>query len=88
MELEIDLELFEFKLYSQNGEDGIITKLIDLIYENNKYNKYYVEFGVENGSECNTRILREQYNWSGLQMDGSNENEFINKINFEEAINI
>ena len=27
---------------------------------------------------CNTRILRERYNWNGLQMDGSNENLEIN----------
>ena len=83
----IDLSLYEQKIYSQNGEDGIIMKLIDLIYNDNN-NKYYVEFGVENGTECNTKILREKYNWNGLQMDGGNENidinlrkEFITKEN-------
>jgi len=83
----IDLELYEKKVYTQHGEDGITMKLIDLIYDNNN-NKYYVEFGVESGIECNTRILREKYNWDGLQMDGSNENssfnlkkEFITKEN-------
>jgi hypothetical protein len=28
--------------------------------------------------ECNTRILREKYNWNGLLMDGGYENEAIN----------
>ena len=53
-------------------------KLIELIYDGNNDNKFYVEFGVENGMECNTRILREKYNWNGLQMDGSNEDDSIN----------
>ncbi len=75
---QIFLNNYEKQIYSQNGEDGIIEKIIDLIYQNNKYNKYYVEFGVENGMECNTRILREKYNWKGLLMDGSNENTNIN----------
>ena len=72
------MEIFEQKVYSQNGEDGITMKLIDLIYDGNNENKFYVEFGVENGSECNTRILREKYNWNGLQMDGNSENDSIN----------
>ena len=74
----MDLACFENKIFSQNGEDGITMKLIELIYQDNNKNKYYVEFGVENGFECNTRILRENYNWDGLQLDGSYENESIN----------
>ena len=73
----MDLSLFEKKVFSQNGEDGVTMKLVELIYNNNNDNKFYVEFGVENGTECNTRILREKYNWKGLQMDGGNENESI-----------
>lgn len=74
----MDLTLFEKKVYSQNGEDGITMKLIELIYDENNNNKFYVEFGVENGTECNTRILREKYNWNGLCMDGRHENNSIN----------
>ena len=87
----IDLNLFEKKVFSQNGEDGITMKLVELLYDGDNNNKFYVEFGVENGMECNTRILREQYKWKGLQMDGSNENddiqlrkEFIQKENVVE----
>ena len=76
-DINIDLSKYEKKIYSQNGEDGITIKLIETIYTNPN-NKYYVEFGVESGSECNTRILREKYNWDGLLMDGSNENNSIN----------
>lgn len=74
----MDLSLFEKKVFSQNGEDGITMKLVELIYGDNNKNKIYVEFGVESGMECNTRILREKYNWMGLQMDGNNENLWIN----------
>lgn len=75
----MDLSLYENKIFSQNGEDGITIKLVELIYGDNDVNKkYYVEFGVESGKECNTRILREKYDWFGLQMDGNYENEIIN----------
>jgi hypothetical protein len=74
----INLLYYEKQIYSQHGEDGVTEKIIDLIYGNDKSSKYYVEFGVENGMECNTRILREKYNWTGLLMDGSNNNKNIN----------
>lgn len=70
-----DLINYEKKIYSQNGEDGITLEIIKRLNINNGY---YVEFGTQNGSECNTRILREKYNWTGLLMDGSNENNNIN----------
>jgi hypothetical protein len=66
----MDLSIYEKKYFSQNGEDGIINKIFETI---NTTNKYYVEFGVEDGSECNTKYLR-SIGWSGLMMDGSNEN--------------
>ena len=54
-------------------------------------NKYFVEFGVEDGMECNTRYLSKKRGWQGLLMDGSNENtsinlhkEFITAENIEE----
>lgn len=74
----MDLSLFEKKIYSQNGEDGVTMKLVELIYAGDNENKSYVEFGVQDGNECNTRILREHYNWKGLQMDGGHENQSIN----------
>lgn len=71
----IDLSLYEKKIYSQDGEDGIIEKIFECI---GTTNKFFVEFGVENGAECNTRYLREHLGWNGLMMDGSNENLSMN----------
>lgn len=71
----IDLGRYEEKVYSQNGEDGVLKKIFEII---GVTNQYYVEFGTENGSECNTRRLREQDKWNGLLMDGGYENQNIN----------
>lgn len=72
----LDLSTYEKKIFSQNGEDGVLIELLKRCYDDIN-NKYYVEFGVENGTECNSRVLREHYNWKGLMMDGGNENEDI-----------
>jgi len=41
-------------------------------------NKYYVEFGVENGTECNTRTLMLRGGWTGLLMDGGFDDPAMN----------
>jgi len=69
------LQAHENKVYSQNGEDGIL----EFIFQNiGTTNKYYVEFGVEDGHECNTRYLREKLNFHGLLMDSGAPNSDIN----------
>lgn len=72
--MSIDLKFFEKKVFSQNGEDGIIQYLLSLV---GIKNRYYVEFGVESGAECNTRNLRENLQFNGLLMDGRYENHSI-----------
>ncbi len=61
----------EFKVFSQCGDDGIIQYLINYLDIDNKT---FVEFGVENYLEANTRFLLIHDNWSGLVMDGSEIN--------------
>lgn len=65
------LEDAEFQVYSQFGEDGIIQWLIRNVVIDQKT---FIEFGVEDYSEANTRFLLMNNNWSGLVMDGSHEN--------------
>ena len=69
----IDLSMYEKKRFSQNGEDGVTAILTDTLFDTQE-NKYYVEFGVENGMQCTTHILRNYAGWTGLLMDGGNEN--------------
>jgi hypothetical protein len=58
----------EFKIFSQYGDDGIIQFLIKHIQIRNTT---FIEFGVENYMESNTRFLMMNNNWSGFVMDGS-----------------
>ena len=68
---------FEFKVYSQSGEDGIIQHLISNV---RVPNNCFIEFGVENYLESNTRFLALNNYWSGLIIDGDQKNiEFIKK---------
>ncbi len=60
----------EFKVFSQWGDDGIIQYLLQKVPVQNKV---FVEFGVENYTEANTRFLLINNNWKGLVMDGSEE---------------
>ncbi len=62
---------FEFRVFSQWGEDGIIQHILRQVPIENKI---FIEFGVENYTESNTRFLLINNNWSGLVMDGSKKN--------------
>jgi hypothetical protein len=58
----------EFQVFSQFGEDGIIQHLVAKVPIENDV---FVEFGVENYTESNTRFLLVNDNWRGLVLDGS-----------------
>ena len=74
---ELKIQDTEFKVYSQSGEDGIIQYLIGKIPE---IPKKFIEFGVENYLEANTRFLILNNYWSGLIIDGDLENiKFIKR---------
>jgi hypothetical protein len=66
-----DLEASEFKVSSQWGEDGIIEHLLRHVPIERKI---FVEFGVQDYQEANTRFLLVNRNWSGLVIDGAEEN--------------
>ncbi len=60
----------EFKVFSQSGEDGIIQYLLNNIPIKNKI---FIEFGVQNYKESNTRFLLKNNNWRGLVIDSDSE---------------
>lgn len=77
---ETSLSDVEFSVFSQFGDDGIIQYLISQIKPNEKF---FIEFGVENYLESNTRYLLQNNNWYGFVIDGSKTNiDFIKNQNF------
>ena len=69
----IEINDIEFKIFSQFGDDGIIQYLINKLEIEEKYFNF-IEFGVENYLESNTRFLLINNNWSGLILDASEKN--------------
>jgi hypothetical protein len=70
-----DIKDYEFKIFSQWGEDGIIQYLVRnlAIFEES-----FIEFGVEDFFESNCRFLMMNNFWRGFIIDGSKTN--INKL--------
>jgi hypothetical protein len=61
-----ELEAAEARVFSQNGEDGIILYLFSRI---GVTDRRFVEIGIEDGRECNTANLAINLGWSGLMID-------------------
>src|SRR5687767_11068587 len=64
----VSLREVEFKVFSQFGDDGIIQWLIHHL---DIPNRTFIEFGVGDYHESNTRFLLMNDNWVGFIMDGS-----------------
>lgn len=61
----------EFQVFSQYGDDGIIQFLISRL---KVPDRTFIEFGVENYKECNTRFLLMNNYWRGLVIDSDEKN--------------
>ena len=62
----LNLWQYERKVFSQNGEDGVIEEIFARIA---RKGRFYVEFGVgPDARECNTRLLKTQ-GWDGRWFD-------------------
>lgn len=68
LESPLILNHYEAKTYSQNGEDGILQEIFNRI---GLTNKFFIEFGIEDGSENNCRHLLVNKKWQGLWIEGS-----------------
>ena len=73
------LNKYEYQVFSQNGEDGIISEIFKRI---GGTNQFFVEFGAEDGFENNTLNLLVQ-GWSGLWIEGNSKHieNIKNKFN-------
>jgi hypothetical protein len=65
------LQDYEFRVFSQCGEDGILQRLINCIEIKTKT---FIEFGVEDFYEASCRFLLMKDNWAGFVIDGSASN--------------
>jgi hypothetical protein len=65
------LQNYEFSVFSQWGEDGIIQHLIHHV---DVACHTFIEFGVEDFRESNCRFLLENDNWQGFVLDASESN--------------
>ena len=73
------MEEVEFKVFSEWGEDGIVQYLINNV---EVQNKIFIEFGVSDYKESNTRFLLMNNLWKGLIIDS--DKSFMNSIKKEE----
>ena len=68
---EYPLWKYEFKVFSQWGEDGIIQFLVNNLEIRDRA---FIEFGVEDFAESNCRFLMMKDQWRGFVIDGSEAN--------------
>ena len=76
------LEGYGFKVYSQYDEDGILQEIFRRV---GTTDRRFVEFGVENGLECNSHYLLLQ-GWQGLWIEGSEAHYWSIQYRFYHAI--
>jgi glycosyltransferase involved in cell wall biosynthesis len=60
------LTQYELRVFSQNGEDGVLAEILARIGVGERF---FVEFGVESGREGNCVYLADVAGWRGLFLD-------------------
>jgi hypothetical protein len=78
-----EINKFEFKLYSQNGEDGILLYIFSRV---GVTNRCFVEFGIGDGRECNTANLSLNFGWHGLLLDSGKQNVLLASRYYREML--
>ena len=61
-----DLTASELRVFSQNGEDGVLAAIFDRIGTGGGS---FVEFGIQDGTEGNTVFLAQVMGWSGVYLE-------------------
>lgn len=61
------LTAFELRVFSQNGEDGVLAEIFARVGAGEGF---FVEFGAETGREGNCVYLADVANWRGLFVEG------------------
>jgi hypothetical protein len=64
------LTRYEYRCFSQNGEDGVLA---ELLARASTTNRWFVEFGIQSGVEGNCVFLADVLGWSGLFMESDTD---------------
>ena len=73
------LLMSEKKVFSQNGEDGIIEEILLRL---NLKSGYFLEFGVQSGQECNCAYLAKDKGWLGTFIESDSNDYNLLKNNY------
>ena len=60
----------ELKVFSQNGEDGVLAEIFARI---GTESRWFVEFGIGAGLEGNSVLLADVHGWHGLLIEGADD---------------
>ncbi len=63
----LELTPYELRVFSQNGEDGVLA---EIIRRSGAPGRYFVEFGAHTGVENNCAVLADILSWGGLYIEG------------------
>lgn len=62
------LGCYELRCFSQNGEDGVLAEILARI---EVAHRFFVEFGIQDGTEGNCVLLADVEGWSGLFIEAN-----------------
>ena len=65
-----DLTAHELRVFSQNGEDGVLAEILRRIGTGGRT---FAEFGIQDGSEGTTVFLAQVMGWSGVYLEADAE---------------
>jgi hypothetical protein len=82
---EHSLSASELRVFSQNGEDGVLSEIFARIGDGQQF---FVEFGTEDGLESNTRFLRQVRGWNGVyfESDPTSYRSLLAKIGDQDRV--
>ena len=77
------INAYEFSVYSQNGEDGVILSLLSRI---GVETRYIVEIGTEDGRECNSANLILNFGWRGCLFEANKKSSDSARAYFSDCL--
>jgi hypothetical protein len=67
------LNKFQFNIYSQNGEDGVIEEILKRLVISNGNKNWCVEFGAWDGIHLSNTFALVEKNWNAVYIEGDSD---------------